>query len=115
MEPNTQNTPESNTVVRAQNTNNTVSFLALGVAVAALVLAWVVYNSQTGDDFKSTLEVDRAQLNEKVDDAAQKTESLTREGAGAVMEKAGEALEATGEATQEAGTDIKAEGQAMPR
>lgn len=115
MESNTQNTPESSNYSNNRNTNNTVSFLALGVAVAALVLAWVVFNNQPGKDFKDTVKTETMIMDQKIEDTAEKTGEAAREGVGAAVQKTGEALEATGEATQEAGADIKTDSSVSPR
>lgn len=115
MEPNNQNIPESRKEVVVRERNNTVSFLALAVAVAALVLAWVVFTNQPGEDFKNTVQEGADKMDQKMESAAEKTGDTTREAAGAVVEKTGEAMEATGEAAQQMGTDIKKDGEAMPR
>ncbi len=117
MEPNIvpQNTPESRNEASARNTNNTVSFLALGVAVAALVLAWVVYTNKPGEDFKDTVQTETVRMDQNMEAAAEKTGEAVTEGVGAAMEKTGEALQNTGEATQDMGKDIKTEGGAMQR
>ena len=116
MEPNTHNqaTPESRTEANAP-VNNTVSFLALGVAAAALVLAWVVYTNQPGEDFKDTVRTETVNMDQTMENAAEKTGEAMNEGVGAAMEKTGEVLQNTGEATKDMGTDIKTEGGAMQR
>lgn len=104
-------------MVDQRDTNSVVGTLALVIAIAALVIAWVAYNRQPGPDLedRGARQLENMNVPQGIEEAAEKTEAVTRQGVGEAVETTGEAMEAGGVKTQEAGADIKTDDRAMQR
>lgn len=99
-----------------RDTNGILATIALIIAVVALILAWVAFNRNPGPTLEDRARsLDSRDMTRGVENAAEKTEEITRQGAAEALKKTGEVIEEGGEATQEAGAGMQKDNGAVQR
>lgn len=93
-----------------KDVNSLISWLALAIAVLALVLGWTAYNRAGGDlEEQIRREVQKAIL--EAEEARQNAEDASRAATGALMNESGKALDKTGAELQQESADVKSDSE----